>query len=101
MNATTPAPASGPAPLAVALAGTLLLAAAMGIGRFAYTPLLPPLRSALGWSLAQAGDVASANFFGYLLGALLASACAQRPSRPAWLLAGMAGSALSTALGAL
>jgi predicted MFS family arabinose efflux permease len=94
-------PSSGPAPVAVALAGTLLLAAAMGIGRFAYTPLLPPLRSALDWSLAQAGDVASANFLGYLLGALLASTCAQRPSRGIWLLAGMAGSALTTALGAV
>ena len=93
--------AAAPAARTVALAGMLLLAAAMGVGRFAYTPLLPPLRSALDWSLAQAGDVASANFLGYLLGALLAATCAQRPSRGAWLLAGMAGSALTTALGAV
>ena len=88
-----------PSALPVALAGTLLLTAAMGIGRFAYTPLLPPLREALGWSLAAAGDVASANFLGYLLGALLAAPLAQRGSRTRWLLAGMLGSALTTALG--
>jgi predicted MFS family arabinose efflux permease len=88
-----------PSALAVALAGTLLLTAAMGIGRFAYTPLLPPLREALGWSLAAAGDVASANFLGYLLGALLAAPLAQRGSRARWLLAGMLGSALTTTLG--
>ena len=90
-----------PSALRIALAGTLLLAAAMGIGRFAYTPLLPPLREALGWSLAAAGDVASANFLGYLLGALLAAPLAQHGSRRAWLLAGMIGSALTTLLGAV
>jgi predicted MFS family arabinose efflux permease len=92
---------SGPQALTVALAGTLLLAAAMGVGRFAYTPLLPPLREVLDWSLATAGDVASANFLGYLLGALLAAPFAQRSTRARWLLAGMVGSALTTALGAV
>ncbi len=90
---------AGPSASRIALAGTLLLAAAMGIGRFAYTPLLPPLRETLGWSLAAAGDVASANFLGYLLGALLAAPLAQRGSRARWLVIGMLGSALTTALG--
>ncbi len=88
-----------PSAVHVALAGTLLLAAAMGIGRFAYTPLLPPLRETLGWSLAVAGDVASANFLGYLVGALLAAPFTQRASRARWLLVGMLGSASTTVLG--
>ncbi|MSQ66818.1 MAG: YbfB/YjiJ family MFS transporter [Gammaproteobacteria bacterium] len=46
---------AAPSPLAATLAGGLLLVSTMGIGRFAYTPLLPRLRDALGWSLAQAG----------------------------------------------
>ncbi len=90
-----------PTALQVAVAGALLLAAAMGVGRFAYTPLLPPLREALGWSLAAAGDVASANFLGYLVGALLAAALAQRATRTGWLVAGMLGSVATTALGAV
>lgn len=85
----------------VALAGTLLLAAAMGIGRFAYTPLLPPLQEALGWTVAQAGDVASANFLGYLAGALAAAGLAERPERRLWLLAGMVLSAATTGAGAV
>ena len=32
---------NSPKPLAIALAGMLSLAVAMGIGRFAFTPLLP------------------------------------------------------------
>lgn len=73
----------------IALAGTMVMAAAVGIGRFAYTPLLPPMQEAFSWSVAQAGDVASANFLGYMLGALLASVLAQRPERQHWLLSGM------------
>ena len=89
-----------PSTAKVAVAGMLTLAAAMGIGRFAYTPLLPPLRETLGWSLAAAGDVASANFLGYLVGALIAAPLAQRGSRTRWLLVGMVGSAVTTCLGA-
>lgn len=53
------------------LAGLLSLAVAMGIGRFAFTPLLPMMQSDLGLSLSQGGWLASSNYLGYLLGALL------------------------------
>ncbi|MGH2615783.1 MAG: YbfB/YjiJ family MFS transporter [Thermomicrobiales bacterium] len=56
------------------LAGMLALAAAMGIGRFAYTPLLPIMQEAAGLDLTQAGFLASANYAGHLVGALLAAA---------------------------
>jgi len=93
--------AKPPGVVAVAVAGALMMAAAMGIGRFAYTPLLPPLQETLGWSVSQAGDVAAANFLGYMIGALAAATLAQRPERWLWLAAGMVGSALSTAAGAV
>ncbi len=84
----------------VAFAGMLMLAAAMGIGRFAYTPLLPPMMDALHWTISQAGDVASANFLGYVIGALLASVLVQRADRLRWLVAGMLFSTATTAAGA-
>jgi len=93
--------AAPPAPLTVALAGALMMAAVMGIGRFAYTPLLPPLQETLGWTVSQAGDVAAANFLGYMIGALVAATLAHRPERRLWLAAGMLGSAASTAAGAI
>ena len=89
-----------PSPATIALAGLLLLAAAMGIGRFAYTPLLPPLQATLDWSVAQSGDVASANFLGYMLGALAVSGLARSRHRARWLLLGMIASALTTLAGA-
>lgn len=54
------------------IASTLTMAVAMGISRFAYTPLLPDMRDAFGWTLTQAGDLGSLNYLGYLLGALAA-----------------------------
>ena len=83
-------------PLRVALAGALVIAASMGIGRFAYTPLLPGLLETLDWSVARAGDVASANFFGYLLGAMASTLLVHRPQRHQALLYGLLFSALST-----
>ncbi len=80
----------------VAFAGALIIAASMGIGRFAYTPLLPALIETLGWSVARAGDVASANFFGYLLGAMAATLLVHRPERHSGLLFGLIFSALTT-----
>lgn len=44
----------------------------MGIGRFAYTPILPEMQGALGLSHAQTGLLASLNYLGYLIGALAA-----------------------------
>jgi len=67
------------------LGGTLTMAAAMGVGRFAYTPLLPEMQSAFGWSFAQAGDVASANYLGYMIGALAAPRVLAGPRPFVWL----------------
>lgn len=59
---------------ALAWPAALALAAAMGIGRFAFTPVWPLMAQEAGLSLAQGGWLASANYVGYLLGALAAVA---------------------------
>jgi predicted MFS family arabinose efflux permease len=46
------------------------MAIAIGVGRFAYTPLLVVMHADAGLSLPMAGILASANLAGYLLGAL-------------------------------
>lgn len=66
-------------PLAAALAGLAALAVAMGIGRFAFTPVLPMMLQDHALSVAQGGWLASANYLGYLLGALGAMAWRMRP----------------------
>jgi MFS family permease len=58
-------------PWAVALAGLVSLALAMGIGRFAFTPLLPMMLHDGTVTLAEGGALATLNYIGYLLGALL------------------------------
>ncbi len=83
----------------LALGGMLALASAIGIGRFVYTPLLPAMAEGLELTGGQAGLIASANFCGYLAGALLAAA--RLPgSRRAWLLGALAlGAATTGAMG--
>lgn len=67
----------------IALAGLIALAVAMGIGRFAFTPILPLMQDDAGLSLKVAGWLAAANYLGYLLGAL----CAARVPRT-WAIRG-------------
>ncbi|MEJ6021221.1 YbfB/YjiJ family MFS transporter [Ramlibacter sp. PS4R-6] len=60
-------------PSAVVFAGILSLAAAMGIGRFAFTPLMPLMIAEGRLDVAVGGWIAAANYAGYLAGALTAS----------------------------
>ncbi len=55
----------------IALAGAVALAVAMGIGRFAFTPLLPMMLHDGVIDLQAASWLASMNYLGYLAGALL------------------------------
>jgi hypothetical protein len=63
--------------MAIALAGLLSLAVAMGIGRFAFTPLLPMMLHDGVITLPGASWLATANYAGYWLGAM---ACALQPT---------------------
>ena len=56
----------------VAFAALAALAIAMGIGRFAFTPILPMMQQDSGLSVSDGGWLASANYLGYLIGALSA-----------------------------
>lgn len=57
--------------LVVALAGALALSIAMGIGRFAFTPLLPMMLHDRVIDLHGGSTLATANYLGYLAGAIL------------------------------
>ncbi|HHY66665.1 MAG TPA: YbfB/YjiJ family MFS transporter, partial [Alicyclobacillus sp.] len=52
--------------------GVLALFIAMGIGRFAFTPILPFMQADEHVSDALAGYLASSNYLGYLVGAFVA-----------------------------
>lgn len=64
----------------IASVGLVVLAIAMGIGRFAFTPILPMMQEDAGLSLAAGGWLASANYVGYLIGALSAIGIGLRPT---------------------
>jgi predicted MFS family arabinose efflux permease len=72
------------------------MAVAIGVGRFVYTPILPMMVEDLGMTKGAAGLLASANYAGYLAGALLAATPAVSGSRRRWLLAGLILGALTT-----
>ncbi len=84
------------APLSISPLRSLWLAAALsmgaaislGITRFAYPLLLPPMREDLGWSYTLAGGMNTANALGYLIGALVTPWLLRRVAPGAVLLVG-------------
>lgn len=58
--------------IGILFGGVLLLVVAMGISRFAFTPILPFMREDVGFSFEVAGFLASSNYIGYFIGALWA-----------------------------
>src|SRR5579863_6986897 len=82
--------------ISTALGGAVALAAALGVGRFVYTPILPAMAEALRLSKSVAGLIASANFLGYLIGALVVATPILPGSRRLWLLGALATSAITT-----
>src|SRR3981081_1988460 len=73
----------------------------LGIGRFAYSLVLPDMRDALGWSYSAAGFMNTINAAGYLAGALLASRLAKRFGLSAAVRGGPLACLVSVALCAL
>ena len=64
---------ASPSPTAICAVGMISLAVAMGVGRFAFTPLFP-LMVRDGLLTSEAGALlAASNYFGYLVGAMLAA----------------------------
>jgi MFS family permease len=68
-----------PSATAAVCIGAVSLAGAMGIGRFSLTPIMPLMQHDLSLTLAQGSWLATANYLGYLAGAVF---CAVVPVAP-------------------
>ena len=80
--------------LAIAAALALAAAVSLGLARFSYALLLPPMRADLGWSYLTAGAMNTVNAAGYLAGALLMPAVLRRFGARLALLGGGVASGL-------
>ena len=82
MKTSAPSPhAAHPARLILIL--SLAPTVGLGLGRFAYSLVLPDMRDALGWSYSAAGFMNTINAAGYLAGALMAANLIKRFGLPA------------------
>jgi len=101
MKRVRPLPDEQPCPTWMVVSiGILALAAAMGIGRFAFTPLLPLMLRDGTLDAAGGAEWAAANYTGYLAGAVTARWLAGNPARGLrWSLVGVAVTTLAAAGG--
>jgi predicted MFS family arabinose efflux permease len=83
-------------PFLLFIGGISSLIVAMGIGRFAYTPILPIMQNALSFSNALAGYLATSNYAGYFLGAFFAGMIGSKKKRMITLKLSLIVSVLST-----
>lgn len=58
-------------PFSTAIALSLGAAVSLGLSRFSYALLLPPMRADLGWTYLLAGSMNTGNALGYFIGALV------------------------------
>src|SRR5271165_4860958 len=94
-----PPPPAHPARLILTL--SLAPVIGLGIGRFAYSLVLPDMRDSLGWSYSAAGFMNTVNAAGYLVGALIASRFVKRFGLSAAVRWGTMASVVSLALCAM
>ncbi|WP_087630721.1 YbfB/YjiJ family MFS transporter [Caballeronia telluris] len=77
MSASMPLPLSAGRPARDAALGcAVVLAVALGVGRFAFTPLLPMMLASGAIDIRHGGWLASCNYAGYFVGALTCAAIA-------------------------
>jgi predicted MFS family arabinose efflux permease len=77
-------------------AGIFSLILALGVARFAYTPLLPLMQQQAGLSLAEGGWLAAINYAGYLTGALIAASISDLVLKDRLFRVGMVVAVLTT-----
>src|ERR1700687_1542814 len=94
-----PSPYVHPARLILIL--SLAPTVGLGIGRFAYSLVLPDMRDALGWSYSGAGFMNTVNAAGYLAGAFMAAKLVKRFGLSAAGLGAAAGFVAGGALAAM
>ncbi|WKV91865.1 YbfB/YjiJ family MFS transporter [Halomonas sp. HAL1] len=80
------------------MTGIMATLAAIGIARFAYTPLLPAIIQEGWFTASQGAYLGAANLLGYFIGALAAHSLSERFSPRMVMAASFAGIALSFVL---
>ncbi len=83
----------------LALALSTGAALSLGITRFSYGLLFPPMRADLGWSYTLVGAINTANGLGYLMGALIAPRLLRRYGASRLLLMGAIAASVLMGLG--
>jgi MFS family permease len=79
----------------LALALALTSAVSLGLARFSYALILPPMRADLGWTYFLSGAMNTANALGYLAGALMSRRWLARFDARTVLMLGGAGAVLT------